>query len=58
MAKGDKETKYPDGYWPKIEYWAEKYLEAVKARDTEAMIRASEKERYFVIKQGIEAGFE
>ena len=56
-----KENKYPRGYWPKIEYWSNTLAEAIKRKDVDTAVNASEKLKYFTQKQaeldGITAKF-
>ncbi len=42
-----KQDKYPNGYLPKIQYWAEVMAEACNANDAEAVEYAKSKLDYF-----------
>ena len=44
-------NKYPDGYYPKLEYWNIVLKMAIKQQDTEAVVRAADKINYFANKQ-------
>ena len=44
-------NKYPDGYYPKLEYWNIVLKMAIKQQDTEAVVRAADKINYFSNKQ-------
>jgi len=44
-------NKYPDGYYPKLEYWNTVLKMAIKQQDTEAVVRAADKINYFANKQ-------
>ena len=43
--------KYPNGYYPKIEYWTGKLIEATNARNTAEVGRAHRKLDYFIQQQ-------
>ena len=42
---------YPNGYYPKLEYWNTVLKMAIKQEDTEAVLRAAKKIDYFANKQ-------
>ena len=44
-------NRYPDGYYPKLEYWNIVLKMAIKQQDTEAVVRAADKINYFANKQ-------
>ena len=44
-------NKYPDGYYPKLEYWNIVLKMAIKQGDTEAVVRAADKIKYFANRQ-------
>jgi len=44
-------NRYPDGYYPKLEYWNVVLKMAIKQQDTEAVVRAADKINYFSNKQ-------
>jgi len=44
-------NKYPNGYFPKIEYWTVQLTEAAKHEDLPAIDYAHTKLRYFIEKQ-------
>lgn len=44
-------NKYPNGYYPKLEYWNIVLKMAIKQGDTEAVVRAADKINYFANKQ-------
>jgi len=44
-------NRYPDGYYPKLEYWNIVLKMAIKQQDTEAVVRAADKINYFSNKQ-------
>ena len=44
-------NKYPNGYYPKLEYWNTVLKMAIKQEDTEAVVRAADKINYFANKQ-------
>ena len=44
-------NKYPQGYYPKLEYWNTVLKMAIKQEDTEAVLRAAKKIDYFANKQ-------
>jgi hypothetical protein len=41
-------NKYPNGYLPKVTYWADKVAEAKKSNDTEKVDYCCKKLRYFI----------
>ena len=41
-------TKYPDGYWNKIEYWTNQLVEAVKNNNLRGVDSAHRKLDYFI----------
>ena len=43
--------KYPNGYYPKIEYWTGKLIEATKSRNLVEVDRAHQKLDYFIQQQ-------
>ena len=43
--------KYPNGYYPKIEYWTGKLIEATKARNLAEVDIAHQKLDYFIQQQ-------
>jgi dsDNA-binding SOS-regulon protein len=43
--------KYENGYWDKINYWANTLKEAVNRKDVEMVEKATEKLSYFVTRQ-------
>ena len=44
-------NKYPDGYYPKLEYWNIVLKMAIKQGDTVAVVRAADKIKYFANRQ-------
>jgi hypothetical protein len=44
-------NKYPNGYYPKIEYWTSKLNEATKERNLAEVDRAHRKLDYFIQQQ-------
>ena len=46
-----KNTKYPNGYWPKIEYWYTLLDQAIKSKNTEDVLICIEKIEYFNSRQ-------
>ena len=44
-------NKYPNGYYPKIEYWTSKLIEATNARNLAEVDRAHRKLDYFIQQQ-------
>ena len=48
---GEGFEKYPDGYWPKIEYWTGLLMQAIKEGDAERAVLCSSKLEYFTRKQ-------
>jgi|TARA_R110000851_G_scaffold262310_1_gene414837 hypothetical protein len=48
---GEGFEKYPDGYWPKIEYWTGLLMQAIKEGDAERAVLCSSKLEYFTGKQ-------
>jgi len=44
-------NKYPNGYYPKIEYWTGKLIEATKSRNLVEVDRAHRKLDYFIQQQ-------
>ena len=48
MAKATKENRYPQGYLPKIQYWAEVLYNACEDNDIEDMDRAKARLDYFI----------
>jgi hypothetical protein len=44
-------NKYPNGYYPKIEYWTGKLIEATKSRNLVEVDRAHQKLDYFIQRQ-------
>ena len=44
-------NKYPNGYYPKLEYWNTVLKMAIKQEDTEAVVRAADKIKYFANRQ-------
>ena len=44
-------NKYPDGYYPKLEYWNIVLKMAIKQQDTEAVVRVADKINCFSNKQ-------
>ena len=44
-------NKYPNGYYPKIEYWTWKLIEATNARNLAEVDRAHRKLDYFIQQQ-------
>lgn len=44
-------TKYPDGYFPKIEYWTEQLVQAVRNEDLHEIDHCHNKLDYFLQKQ-------
>lgn len=47
----DKKHKYPNGYWDKLSYWNGVLTEAIKNNDSRLALKASDKLRYFVVRQ-------
>jgi hypothetical protein len=45
-------TKYENGYLPKIEYWKGKLNEAIEAGNVNGVAVASQKLQYFMTRQG------
>ena len=50
-AKATKENRYPQGYLPKIQYWAEVLYNACEDNDIEDMDRAKARLDYFCARQ-------
>jgi hypothetical protein len=46
-----RNQKYPNGYWDKLSYWNERLTEAIKNNDSRLALKASDKLRYFVVRQ-------
>ena len=44
-------NKYPDGYYPKIEYWTKVLQGMVENKDTHGILWATEKIKYFTGRQ-------
>jgi len=44
-------NKYPNGYYPKIEYWTGKLIEATKSRNLVEIDKAHRKLDYFIQQQ-------
>ena len=44
-------NKYPDGYYPKVQYWTKVLQGMVQSQDIEGMVWASSKIQYFVKRQ-------
>jgi len=44
-------NRYPNGYYPKIEYWTGKLIEATKARNLVEVDKAHQKLDYFIQQQ-------
>ena len=44
-------NKYPNGYYPKIEYWTSKLIEATNARNIAEVDTAHRKLDYFIQQQ-------
>ena len=44
-------NKYPNGYYPKIEYWSYRLIDAVKACNIAEVDRAHRKLDYFIQQQ-------
>jgi len=44
-------NKYPNGYYPKIEYWTGKLIEATKSRNLAEVDRVHQKLDYFIQQQ-------
>ena len=44
-------SKYPNGYFPKIEYWTEMLVQAVKEEDIFEIDRVRGKLNYFIDRQ-------
>ena len=44
-------SRYPNGYYPKIEYWTGKLIEATKSRNLVDVDRAHQKLDYFIQQQ-------
>ena len=44
-------NRYPNGYYPKIEYWTGKLIEATKSRNLAEVDRAHNKLDYFIQQQ-------
>ena len=44
-------NRYPNGYYPKIEYWTGKLIEATKSRNLAEVDRAHRKLDYFIQQQ-------
>ena len=44
-------NKYPNGYYPKLEYWNIVLKMAIKQGDTVAVVRAADKIKYFANRQ-------
>ena len=51
MAKATKENRYPQGYLPKIQYWAEKLYNACENNNTIQMDAAKARLDYFCTRQ-------
>ena len=47
----NKNTKYPTGYLPKIQYWMGKWTEAMQNDDIERACQAEAKVEYFTNRQ-------
>ena len=48
---GEGFEKYPDGYWPKIEYWTGLLNSALEQKDAQGAVLCSSKLEYFTRKQ-------
>ena len=44
-------SKYPNGYQPKINYWQEKWQEAIMSNNIPAALKAADKVKYFIGRQ-------
>ena len=51
MAKATRENRYPQGYLPKIQYWAEVLYNACEDNDIDDMDRAKARLDYFYTRQ-------
>ena len=51
MAKATRENRYPQGYLPKIQYWAEVLYNACEDNDIDDMDRAKARLDYFCARQ-------
>jgi hypothetical protein len=47
----NKNTKYQNGYLPKIQYWMGKWNEAMQNDDIDLAVRAEHKVEYFTKRQ-------